>query len=94
MVFAIGQRFKVEAGKGEVGGAFVEAKDRAVGQDGEVGVGAGAGVEDLVDGPGFAFVVAEFDGKIFAVAIAAGSFLAIGAGKVVGIGEQETVLSE
>ena len=54
--------------------SFVEAEDRVVGGDGDgqIAVAARAGFEGFVEGPGFAFVVAELEGEVFAVAALAG----------------------
>ena len=82
-----GDPFEVEAGEGQVGvgpvafaldfrpvsAAFVKAEHGAIGQDGEVAVGTGAGLERPGDGPGFAVVAAEVDRHI-----APGGVLAVG----------------
>ena len=71
----------------------VEADDGSLLGDADVAVSAVAGVDGLVDGPGFAFVVADFYAEVFAVAILAGLFLAVEAGEVVGIAEEDAVLA-
>src|SRR6185312_11862449 len=73
LVPAVGQPFEVKAGDGEVASAVVilvepaaliEAQDGAVGRDGEIGVGAGAGFERLEDRPRQPFVVAQTNRQV------------------------------
>ena len=90
-IFPLGEPCEIEAGEGEVAAgektqagvgaaAPVEAEDRALRRDRDVGLHAGAGFEDFVRTPRFRFIIAEFDREILAVAVLARSLLAIGAG--------------
>jgi hypothetical protein len=51
---------------------LIQTKDGSVRQHREIGVGAGAGVEGLVDRPSLTVVAAEFDAEILALAAAFG----------------------
>ncbi len=80
VILAFAEPFEIEAGEGEGSGAFVEEQDVAAGEDGEVTIAGGAGFDGAFDGPGLAFVVAELDGDVAAVA-----------GFAIGIGEKQAV---
>ena len=46
--------------------AFVEDGNTAIGQSDRIQVTRRTGIQDALDGPGFAFVIAETDGQFFA----------------------------
>src|SRR5215510_8819862 len=70
---------------------FVEAKDRSIPPDGQVGVGAGPRFESFDDRPRPRLVVTEFDREILAVASQPRRVASIRASQVIGIGEDDAV---
>src|ERR1700743_3467215 len=99
-VFPVSQPFQIEprerqvlAGEARLISAAVETQNRAVLGDADVAVSAPSGLHGFVYRPRFAFVIADFHGDVFPVAIFSGRFLAVGPRQVVRIAKEDTILS-